>query len=132
VRAELEGILRELYAISARHRTAIKLFDRCARGLPELAAIFYRGGRIHQLEQLKRYLEARAASGAIPSLLDAALAARFVIEAIATWAVHVHWDPAPQRFDAGVAEDTVVRFLVRGLLGDEHDDGSNRSRPEEP
>ena len=37
VRAELETVLAELYDTLARHRTAIKLVDRCARDYPELA-----------------------------------------------------------------------------------------------
>src|SRR5258706_9410648 len=37
-RAELTGIVTDLYARLARHRIAIKLVDRCAPELPELAA----------------------------------------------------------------------------------------------
>ncbi len=38
-RAELESILRELYATLRRRRTAIKLIDRCAHDYPELAGV---------------------------------------------------------------------------------------------
>jgi len=131
VAAELERIVRELFAISARHRTVIELFDRCANALPELAAIFYGGGRFHQLDQLTRYFERRIECGAMPAVPAPALAARFVIEAIATWAVHMHWDPAPQSFDPTDAEETVVRFVLGGLLHDVTGAGSNRTRTEE-
>jgi AcrR family transcriptional regulator len=46
VRAELESVLGELYDALARHRTAIKILDRCAPDYPELAkALVPRGSR---------------------------------------------------------------------------------------
>jgi AcrR family transcriptional regulator len=97
VRGELEVIVRQLFERSSRWRTAIKLIDRCARDQP----------------QLKRRIRA----GKLPPLPDAAVAARFVIETIATWAVHLHWDPAPQKISRAEAEETVVHLLLGGLLG---------------
>jgi AcrR family transcriptional regulator len=117
VRAELGGIVRELYAGSARHRTAIKLIDRCGRDHPELAKVFYAGGRFAQLDALVQYLEARIAAGALPPMSDVAIAARFVIESIAIWAVHIHWDPSPQPLDPAAAEETVVELVIRSLVG---------------
>ncbi len=116
VRAELEAIVRELYALSSRNRTTIQLIDRCASDLPELSSAFYAGGRFAQLEALASYLESRIASGHLKSVRDVPAAARFVIESIATWAVHIHWDPAPQGIDPTDAEETVVHFLLGGLM----------------
>jgi AcrR family transcriptional regulator len=116
VQRELDEIVRGLFAVSSRHRTAIKLIDRCGRDHPELSSIFYRRGRFAQLDALTRYLSARVESGAIPALPDVAVAARFVIEAVATWAVHIHWDPAPQPISMADAQETLVRILVTGLL----------------
>jgi hypothetical protein len=31
-------------------------------------------------------------------------------------AVHRHWNPSPQAIDDQVAEDTVVQFVVGGLM----------------
>jgi AcrR family transcriptional regulator len=114
-RGELEEIVRELYAVAHRHRTAIKLIDRCGRDHPELAKVFYGGGRFAQLDALARYLEQRIRAGRLPELPDVAVAARFVIEAVATWAVHIHWDPSPQPIAPQVAEATLVRIVVAGL-----------------
>jgi AcrR family transcriptional regulator len=116
VRAELEQIVRELFATACRHRTAIKLMDRSATAHPELAAIFYGGGRFTQVERLTRYLERRIAAGQLRTVPVAAVAARFVVETISTWAVHMHWDPAPQAYDPADAEETVVQFLLGGLI----------------
>ena len=116
VRAELEGILRGLFATASRHRTAIKLILRCGADLSGLDAIFYREGRFAQVELLARYLDSRIRTGKLKAVPDVAAAARFVIESIATWAVHIHWDPAPQPIDPNDAEETVVQFLLGGLL----------------
>jgi AcrR family transcriptional regulator len=115
VRAELEEIVRALFAVSSRHRDAIKLIDRCGADHPELAAAFYREGRFTQLDLLAQYLEVRIRTGKLPPVPDVAVAARFVVEAIATWAVHIQWDPAPQEIDPHDAEETLVRMVVGGL-----------------
>jgi len=119
VRAELEEIVRALFAVASRHRTAIELIDRCGADHPELASAFYGEGRFAQLDRLVRYLDARIRKGKLPPVPDVAVAARFVIEAIVTWAVHIHWDPAPQPIDPHDAEETVVRMVVAGLTGGE-------------
>lgn len=113
---ELEEIVRELYAISSRHRVAAKLIDCCGRDHPELAKIYYDGGRFAQLELLTRYLESRIRRGRLRAVPDPAVAARFVIESVATWAIHIHWDPAPQPIDPHLAEETVVHFIVGSLV----------------
>jgi AcrR family transcriptional regulator len=112
---ELEEIVRELYAAAHRHRTAIQLIDRCGSDHPELAKLFYGGGRFAQLDALARYLEQRIRVGLLPELPDVPVAARFVIEAVATWAVHIYWDPSPQPISPQAAEETLVRIVVRGL-----------------
>jgi AcrR family transcriptional regulator len=116
IRAEVEEIVRELYALAKSRRHAIKLIDRCARDLPELASLFYAGGRFAQLDALAAYLDARIRDGHLAPARDIPTAARFVIEAVATWAVHIHWDPAPQKIDPADAEETLVHFVLAGLL----------------
>jgi AcrR family transcriptional regulator len=116
VRAELEAILGELYDALARHRTAIKLLDRCAGEYPELAKLWFHGSREGTLVLLARYLEDRARRGRLRRLGDAAVAARIVLESLAFWAVHRHWDPSPQRVDEESARKTVLAFLRAALL----------------
>ncbi len=115
-RAELEAIVRQLYATASRHRMAIKLIDRCGADHPELASVFYEKGRFAQLDLLIRYLQSRIRKGHLKAVPDPAVAARFVIESISTWAVHIHWDPAPQPIDPDEAEETVLHFVLGGLL----------------
>lgn len=118
VRAEAEAILRELYTLLHRHRTAIELLDRCALDYPDVARVWYRTGREGALGLLISYLTDRARRGLLRIPGDAAVAARIVLETVTFWAVHRHWDPSPQRLDERTVEDTVVSFLLGALAGD--------------
>ncbi len=114
VRGELEAILRELYGTLARNRRGLKLIDRCAPDQPELAALWFGRGREFLLALLVQYLELRKHH--VRHWSAPAVAARIVLETLVFWAVHRHWDPAPQRVDDRVAEDTAVQFLLAALL----------------
>ena len=111
---ELEEIVRDLFAVSYANRTAIKLIERCLEH-PELEGFFHREGRNAQLAALERYLGARVDRGHLRPVPSLPAAARFIVEIVATWAVHVHWDPLPQDLDPRVMEDTAIQFLLAGL-----------------
>ncbi len=115
VNAELEAILRELYAVLADNRTGIKLLDRCSSDHPELAAIWFGTGREGALALLTRYLGDRIARGKLRPVVDLAVTARITLETIVFWAVHRHWDPSPQSIDDATAEDCAVEFIARSL-----------------
>lgn len=116
VSAELEVVLGELYDKLARHRTAIKLLDRCAPDFPELSKVWYRGGREGALSLLARYLDDRARRRRLRRFQDTAIAARIVLETLAFWAVHRHWDPSPQDVDESTAKRTTLAFLTSALV----------------
>lgn len=119
-RTELDGILRELYAVMDRHRTSLKLLDRCAGDYPELARIWFGQGREALMASLVRYLDARSQSGYVRPVPDLGVAARVILETVMFWAVHRHWDPTPQRAAARGAEDTVIQLLREAVLTDPH------------
>jgi AcrR family transcriptional regulator len=48
-RAELAGIVTDLYVRLARHRIAIKLVDRCSPEVPDLAEVWFGSGRAAQV-----------------------------------------------------------------------------------
>ena len=114
-RAELEGIVRELYDALSHNRRGIKLLDRAAPDYPELAALWFQGARGGLVGLLGQYLEDRSRRKRLRPVPDAAVAARLLIETVVFWAVHRHWDPHPQRVDESVAKETVVRFIVGAL-----------------
>ena len=115
VHQELEGILRELYALLSRNRTGIELLDRCSSDHPDLAAAWYGTGREGALTLLTQYLEDRIARHKLRSATDVSVAARITLETLVFWAVHRHWDPSPQRMDEASAEDSVVAFILNAL-----------------
>ena len=114
-RAELEGIVRDLYDALARNRRGIKLLDRSAPEYPELAALWFEGARGGLVGLLAQYLEDRSRRKLLRPVSNAAVAARLLIETVIFWAVHRHWDPHPQPVDDCVAKETVVRFIVSAL-----------------
>jgi len=128
IRTELTAIVEELYDLLNAHRTAIKLIERCAADYPELAEVWYTGGREAQLALLTAYLDARVRAGQIPPCGDTAIVARVVLENAATWAVHRYWDARPQTVSDAAARATVVDFIVRGLLAAPAQRGGTKAR----
>lgn len=115
-RSELETVLGELYDALARHRTAIKLLDRCAADYPELAKVWYGAGREGALSLLSRYLDERARRGRLRRFENSAVAARIVLETLVFWAVHRHWDPSPQEVHEASAKRAALAFLTSALV----------------
>ncbi len=113
--AELGAIIREIHQAMTRNRTGIKLVDRCAAEYPDLAKVWFAQGRGALLAQLTTYFEGGIRLRRLRSVADPAVAARVVVETIVFWAVHRHWDPAPQPIDPHGAEETVVQMLIDAL-----------------
>jgi len=111
---ELRDIIGELFDLMYSNRHGIKLLDRCMDH-PELVDLWQTHGREGPRLALARYLEKRIAGGQLREVANLRLAARIVIETVATWAVHIHWDRAPEAFDHDEARATTIDFLVRGL-----------------
>ena len=119
-RTELEEIVRELYDTLAANRVGIKLLDSSARDLPEIAALWFAGTRNGLFELLTQYVTSRTRQKRFKPMPDAAATARLVIETLVFWAVHRHWDPAPQPFSDETARETAVRFVVSALADEEN------------
>jgi AcrR family transcriptional regulator len=118
VRGELLAIVRELYDLLAANRRAIKLVDRSARDLPDLAGLWFDGARHGLVSLLARWVEDRTRRKLLRPLPDPTVTARMVVETIAFWAVHRHTDPHPQKVEDAVAKETVVRFVLGALTED--------------
>jgi AcrR family transcriptional regulator len=124
---ELAGIVVDLYRRLAAHRVAIKLVDRCAPELPDLAEVWLRSGRGAHLAGMEAYLRRRQAAGALLLPGPPLVVARTVVEMCMLWAVHFWFDPAPPGLsdpddDPDAASDdetvaaTLAALLERGLL----------------
>jgi AcrR family transcriptional regulator len=114
--AELGGIVTDLYQRLAQHRTTIKLVDRCASELPELAEVWFGAGRHAQVSGLAEYRTRREHAGTLTLPGPAALVARTIIELCTLWAVHCHFDPAPTPDDSGPIDDTAVAAMLATLI----------------
>lgn len=111
---EMSAIIGELYDLMYENRHRIKLLDRCMDH-PELENLWQTQGREQPRMAIARYIESRIAAGQIRPISNIRLAARIVIETVATWAVHIHWDNAPEIFDPEESRSNAIDFLVRGL-----------------
>lgn len=111
---ELREVIGEFYDLMLANRHRIKLLDRCLDH-PELEKIWQTQGREQSRRAIARYLELRMAAGQIRSVPNIRLIARIVLETVATWAVHIHWDKAPEVFDPEESRSNAIDFLVHGL-----------------
>ncbi len=114
-RAELEEVLRSYYRMNERYHRSIELIDR-AVDHPELGEVWQTAGREQARVAMARYIELRVRAGQFRDVSNIRLAARMIIETVATWAIHIHWDRAPEDFDPDEARENAIDFLVRGLL----------------
>ncbi len=117
-RAELEGIVREVFERVAALRLGADLVERSAHERPELARVWFREARPAFFERLSEYVRRRVERGQFRPVPDAAVAARFLVESITWFARHRHNDPGAT-FDESVAEETVVRFALSTLTPEE-------------
>jgi AcrR family transcriptional regulator len=111
-RSELADIVTDLYARLARHRIALKLVDRCAPELPDLAEVWFGTGRDAQATALEKYLLGRERAGSLSLPGPAPLVARTIVELCGLWAVHCHFDPRP----AGPIDDETVAATLAELV----------------
>jgi AcrR family transcriptional regulator len=115
IQSELEGIVRELYARTARYRTSIKLLDAAALDWPELARLWAEQWRGNLVRRLAAYLDRRISQRLLRSVPDTRAWARLLVEIVAFLAMHRHYDPRPTPMDNKVAEETAVSVVVRAL-----------------
>jgi AcrR family transcriptional regulator len=119
---ELEGIVRELYARVARYHVGIKLLDRSALDWPQLADLWSGQLRGSLVEHLATFLQRRSDRGLLRPVPSPKASARLMIEMVAFFAMHRHYDPSPTAMDDKAAEDTVADTLVHAYARTAHGD----------
>lgn len=112
---EARAVVGELFDLMYANRFGIKLLDRCMDH-PEIQGLWQARGREGVRQAVAAYVETRARSGDFRTFPDVRLGARMVIEICTTWAVHIHWDRAPETYDPVLARTNAIDFAVRGLL----------------
>jgi hypothetical protein len=104
-------VITELFDVFSRTRLAVDMIERSARDLPALAALFYDQWRAPLVRRLADYLGSRMDRGELRRVDDAAVAARFVLEAVVWFARHRFHD-----VDAYRLGEAPVRATVTGLI----------------
>jgi AcrR family transcriptional regulator len=115
-RDELAAVLADLYGRIARNRLALKLVDRCAADFPDLANAWFGEGRWAQHQLLVELIKTRVAKRRYRRVDNPEVVARTILETIAFWAMHRHFDASPQDVDDAIAEATVIDLVVHSLL----------------
>ena len=115
-RDELGAIVGDIYDALSRNRVGMKLVDRSARDIPELGKIWFGGARGVLVDALSHYLTDRTKEGRFRPMLDVKIAARFIVETCAFWAVHRHWDAARQDLPEERVRAAVIDLVAAALI----------------
>jgi AcrR family transcriptional regulator len=118
--AELELIMRELFALEEQTARAADMIERSARELPELADLLNAGLRRPVLDALTEYLGRRAKTGELRETPDTAATARLVLETLTWFARHRHSDPYGAAIPPSLARDTAIDALLHALVPPHH------------
>jgi AcrR family transcriptional regulator len=114
--AELEAIMRELFALEEQTHAAADMIERSGRELPELVDLLNSGLRAPVLAALTGYLESRAKTGQLRTTPDTAVTARLVLETLTWFARHRLSDPYGAAIPAKLAQDTAIDALLHALV----------------
>ena len=115
-RDELAAIVGDIYDALARNRVGIKLVDRSARDIPELGRIWFGGARGFLVDTLSHYLSERIRGRRLRAVTDVGIAARFMVETCAFWAVHRHWDVGRQDLPEDRVRAAVIDLVTSALI----------------
>jgi AcrR family transcriptional regulator len=115
-RAELAGVVKEVYDRLNRARFLVRLIERTALDWPELAERFYDRGRKQVVRRLGDYVARRVATGAFRPVPDAEVAGRFILESVAWFAHHRYDDYDGAAIGDDIARDTVVELVTNALI----------------
>jgi AcrR family transcriptional regulator len=121
--AELGGIIDEFYGFVQRARLVLSLMNSLVIDYPEFNELFVNQGKNAQIERLTAFLGSRAAAGTLRPLPDPEMAAHFIVESVAWFAMHRKDDPS-----AAAIDDERARSSVRELLLATFVPGTGRSR----
>jgi AcrR family transcriptional regulator len=114
-RAEIHGIIAELYAWLRRYATGIQLAERCAPDWPEIERLFHRRFWRGGVRRVGDYLARRSREGVLVLRYDPHAAAHLVVEALAWMAVRRHWAPDSPAFSDAAAAGAAVELITDGL-----------------
>jgi AcrR family transcriptional regulator len=126
-KAELHGIVLELFVQTERSREGATILEKSARDVPELFGLFFEQVRRDLFERMVRYVATRVQDGSF-SAADPQTAARFIIESVTFFARHRFLDPDPQQLDDDAVRHTIVDLVTRSLIAEQRPNTQPRKR----
>jgi hypothetical protein len=108
-------VAAELFDMMRRRRRAIWLLDRCAKDVPEIAALYVKHVKVRYLQDLEALISRGQSGRRIYRDVDAASAARGVLEMIAWFAMHRLRDTVPLPCSEEKARGAAISLAVHAL-----------------
>jgi AcrR family transcriptional regulator len=109
--SELGDVIDEFYSFVERSRLVLSLMNSLVIDYPEFNELFVNRSKGSHIEVLAGFLSGRAASGGLRPVPDPEIAAHFVVESVAWFAMHRKNSPG-----AAAIDDERARSSVRELL----------------
>ena len=120
-RAELLGIVRELYERIEENRGILAAIERSAIDEPELFDVYFRSARRELFAALERYVAKRAKSGHFANVGEPVVAARFIVETVSWFGRHRFGDPDPELLpEPDTVREEVLRRIVASFVPEEN------------
>jgi AcrR family transcriptional regulator len=110
--SELGDIIDEFYSFIERARLVLTLMDSLVIDYPEFHEMFVNQSKRSYIERLAAFLSSRASSGGLRPLPDPEIAALFIVESVAWFAMHRKDDPSAAAIDDARARSSVRELLV--------------------
>lgn len=114
-RAEVHGIIAELYTWLSRYSRGIQLVERCASDWPELEQLFHRRFWRGGVRRVADYLARRSREGVLVLRYDPHAAAQWAVESLSWMAVRRHWSPDPPSYSESAAAEAAIELVTNGL-----------------
>jgi AcrR family transcriptional regulator len=108
-------VAAELFDMMHRRRRAIWLLDRCAKDVPEIAALYVKHVKVRYLQDLEALISRGQSGQRIYRDVDAASAARGVLEMVAWFAMHRLRDAVPLQCSKEKARGAAISLAVHAL-----------------
>jgi AcrR family transcriptional regulator len=116
--SELSGIIDEFYVFVQRARRVLSLMDSLVVDYPEFHELFVDQSKRAHVERLAGFLSSRASAGGLRPVPDPEMAAHFIIESVAWFAMHRKDDPSAASIDDERARSSVRELLLSTFVPD--------------
>jgi AcrR family transcriptional regulator len=113
---ELAGIIDEFYGFIQHARLALSLMDSLVIDYPEFHELFVDQSKRSHIKLLAAFLSSRAASGGLRPIPDPEIAAHFLVESVAWFAMHRKDDPGTAAIDDERARSSVRELLLSAFV----------------